>query len=116
MKIETAGFGRSILAFSLAMFWAIRCLCGSSFSVVDDDRGDPRLPVERHAAEVGLVADLEVEVVEPVQLRDGLADERLLLLLEVLMLEGVGLGPGNRATPLTLFRAFIGLISQRFSS
>ena len=61
------------------MFCEIRCLVRQRrFSAATIDVDDVPLPVVGHAAEVRLVADLEVEVVELVQLGDDLPHQRLL--------------------------------------
>ena len=56
------------------MFSEIRCLFGNGLLGVDDHVDDPPLPVVGHAAEIRLVAHLEVEIVELVQLGDELPD------------------------------------------
>ncbi len=60
------------------MFSEIRCLFGSVLLGVHDRVDDPLLPVLGHAAEIRLVADLEVQVVELVQLGDELLGQRFL--------------------------------------
>ena len=92
MEVEDrdGGIGPVDLGFLVGDVLSDQMLVGQCFLGVDDDRGDPCLPLEGDAAEVGLVADLEVEVVKGVQLGDGLADECLLDLLEVLVFEGIG--------------------------
>ena len=55
---------------------------------VGDGLRDVPLPVERDAAEVRLVADLEVDVVEITQCRNPLSDEGILNLQQLAVFQG----------------------------
>ena len=83
------GIGPLDLGFVIGDVLSDQMFMGERFLGVGDDAGNQRLPLEGDAGEVGLVADLEVDVVKGVQLADGLADKGLLDLLDRLMFEGV---------------------------
>ena len=73
-----SGCGLSIFAEPLATFCEMRCRRGkSSFGVVNHLR-NVMLPLERDTAEIRLVANLVIQIVELVQLVDDLADHSIL--------------------------------------
>ena len=72
---------------------------------LDDDIGDVVLPRDGHAAEIRLVANLEKDVVEAIQLGDELARERLMNGKQAAMLvERVDRGARDRADAIDVVR------------
>ena len=79
------------------MFCAIRCLFGNARLRLDDGLGDVALPFLGHAAEIGLVADFVVDVVEVLQGLDDPLHHGILHGQQTAVLERVDVGPRNRA-------------------